>query len=93
MNRGVRNILFIMYDQLRFDYLGCAGHPILQTPNLDALAAGGVRFTNAFVTTSICAASRAGIRTLRHRTWTGWLRTACGFPAAMCNPRFAVPRE
>ena len=35
----VRNVLFIMADQLRWDYLSCAGHPRLQTPNLDALAA------------------------------------------------------
>jgi hypothetical protein len=39
------NILFIMYDQLRFDYLSCAGHPHLATPNFDRLAAMGVRFT------------------------------------------------
>jgi arylsulfatase A-like enzyme len=43
------NILFIMCDQLRFDYLGCYGHPHLHTPNLDALAARGVRFTRAYV--------------------------------------------
>ncbi|NCX84267.1 MAG: hypothetical protein EBX04_10520, partial [Rhodobacteraceae bacterium] len=41
------NILFIMYDQLRFDYLSCAGHPKLQTPNFDRVASMGVRFTNA----------------------------------------------
>ena len=33
------NILFIMYDQLRYDYLSCAGHPHLQTPNFDRVAA------------------------------------------------------
>ena len=44
-----RNVLFIMCDQLRFDYLGCAGHRTLQTPNIDALAARGVRFTRAYV--------------------------------------------
>ena len=42
------NILFVMYDQLRFDYLSCAGHPHLQTPNFDRVAAKGVRFTNAY---------------------------------------------
>ena len=41
------NILFIMYDQLRFDCLSCAGHPHLHTPNFDRVAAMGVRFTNA----------------------------------------------
>ena len=43
--------------------MGAAGHPILETPTMDRLAAEGVRFTNAFVTTSICAASRATILT------------------------------
>jgi len=37
----------IMCDQLRFDYLGCTGHPTLKTPNIDAMARRGVRFSNA----------------------------------------------
>ena len=57
------NIIFFLSDDHRWDHLGCAGHPILKTPNLDALAAKGTRFSNAFVTTSICAASRATIFT------------------------------
>jgi arylsulfatase A-like enzyme len=55
------NIIFLLTDDHRADALGCAGNRIIKTPNLDDLAAGGVRFTNAFVTTSICAASRASI--------------------------------
>lgn len=57
------NVVVIVSDDHRADVLGCAGHPIVQTPNLDRLAADGVRFENAFVTTSICAASRASILT------------------------------
>jgi len=57
------NILFLLVDDQRNDTLGCAGHPIIQTPVIDSLAADGVRFSNAFVTTSICAASRASILT------------------------------
>jgi len=57
------NILFFLIDDQRNDTLGCAGHPILKTPVIDSLAAEGVRFENAFVTTSICAASRASIFT------------------------------
>ncbi len=53
------NILFIMCDQLRFDYLSCYGHPILQTPNIDKLAMRGVRFTHAYCAAPICASSRA----------------------------------
>ena len=57
------NILFLLVDDQRNDTLGCAGHPILKTPVIDSLAAGGVLFRNAFVTTAICAASRASILT------------------------------
>jgi len=57
------NILLILTDDQRWDALGCAGNPIVQTPAIDALAADGVRFRNAFVTTAICAASRASILT------------------------------
>ena len=41
MTRRTKNILFIMCDQLRWDYLSCYGHPRLATPNIDALAATG----------------------------------------------------
>lgn len=62
----IRNILFIMADQLRWDYLSCAGHPSLHTPHLDALAARGVRFTNAFVQGPVCGASRMSYYTGRY---------------------------
>jgi arylsulfatase A-like enzyme len=57
------NILFFLVDDQRDDTLGCAGFPVLQTPHIDALARNGIRFLNTFVTTSICAASRASILT------------------------------
>jgi arylsulfatase A-like enzyme len=57
------NIIFVLSDDHRADFLGCAGHPILKTPTIDRLAGEGVRFENAFVTTSICAASRATLFT------------------------------
>jgi len=57
------NVIFFLSDDQRADFLGCAGHPILKTPVIDRLAADGVRFENAFVTTSICAASRATLFT------------------------------
>jgi len=60
---GRPNIIFFLSDDQRADFLGCAGHPILKTPTIDGLAERGVRFENAFVTTSICAASRASIFT------------------------------
>ena len=57
------NIIFFLSDDHRWDRLGCAGHPFLKTPTMDRLAANGARFSNMFVTTSICAASRATILT------------------------------
>ena len=57
------NIVLLLTDDQRWDMLGCAGHPIIHTPNMDKLAGKGVRFKNVFVTTSICAASRASIFT------------------------------
>jgi N-acetylglucosamine-6-sulfatase len=53
------NILFVLTDDLRWDALSCLGHPFVRTPNLDRLAAEGVRFANAFVTLSLCSPSRA----------------------------------
>ena len=71
------NILFVMYDQLRFDYLSCAGHPHLQTPNFDRVAAKGVRFTNAYAQSTICGASRMSFYTGRYvhshgAAWNGF---------------------
>ncbi len=60
------NVLFIMADQLRWDHLGCAGHPYLKTPNIDALAARGVRFANAFVNSGVCGPSRMSYYTGRY---------------------------
>src|SRR5260221_497022 len=57
------NIVFLLSDDQRWDAMGCAGNPIIHTPQVDALAHDGVRFQNAFVTTPICAASRASIFT------------------------------
>ncbi|MXU65187.1 sulfatase-like hydrolase/transferase [Oceanomicrobium pacificus] len=65
------NILFIMYDQLRHDYLSCAGHPHLQTPNMDRLAARGLRFTNAYVQSPVCGASRMSFYTGRYMSSHG----------------------
>lgn len=57
------NIILFQTDDQRWDALGCAGNPIIQTPNMDLLASKGLRFTKAFATTPICAASRASIFT------------------------------
>lgn len=55
------NVVFVLCDDLRWDSLGCAGHPHLKTPHIDRLAREGARFANAFCTTSLCSPSRASI--------------------------------
>lgn len=57
------HIVFILCDDHRYDFMGHAGHPFLETPHLDAMAEQGVRFTHAFVTNSLCSPSRASILT------------------------------
>jgi len=57
------NIVFFLTDDQRNDTLGCAGHPIIKTPNVDDLAANGVHFTEMFVEHSICWVSRATLMT------------------------------
>ncbi|MGC6516818.1 MAG: sulfatase-like hydrolase/transferase [Candidatus Puniceispirillaceae bacterium] len=69
--KPVKNILFIMYDQLRFDYLSCAGHPHLETPNFDKVASQGVRFTNAYVQSPVCGGSRMCFYTGRYASTHG----------------------
>jgi arylsulfatase A-like enzyme len=60
---GLPNVLFVLCDDIRPDAVGCYGSPHVKTPHIDALAAGGVRFANAFCTTSLCSPSRASILT------------------------------
>ncbi len=57
------NVLFILCDDLRPAALGCYGSPQVKTPQIDRLAAEGVRFANAFCTTSLCSPSRASLLT------------------------------
>lgn len=57
------NIIFLLADDMRYDALGCTGNTLAITPNLDALAANGSNFKNTYVTSAICAISRASIFT------------------------------
>jgi arylsulfatase A-like enzyme len=57
------NIIFVLTDDHRWDALGAMGNPILKTPHIDKLAGQGLMFRNAYVTTAICAVSRASILT------------------------------
>ena len=62
----VKNILFIMADQLRADYLGCYGHPSIETPTIDALAKRGVLFSRAYCQSPVCGPSRMSFYTGRY---------------------------
>jgi arylsulfatase A-like enzyme len=63
---GVRNVLFIMVDQLRWDYVGAYGASPVPTPHIDALARRGVLFRNAFVQGPVCGPSRMSYYTGRY---------------------------
>lgn len=80
------NILFLMTDQHRADCLGCAGNKIIRTPNLDSVAADGVRFSNACTSTPSCTPARAAILTGLspwHHGMLGYGRIAGRYPFEM----------
>lgn len=77
------NLLVIIADEHRRDALGCMGHPVVRTPNLDALAARGTVFENAYTPSPICVPTRAALATGQYIHRTGhWDSAApyCGAP-------------
>ena len=73
------NILFIFADQHRHNVMGCAGHPLVSTPNLDDLASQGVRFSEAWCQSPICQPSRASVITGRYAHELGVIHYTGGF--------------
>ena len=67
------NVLLLFSDQHNADVMSCSGHPIVQTPNLDQLAARGVRFTRAYCQDAICVPSRTSLMTGLYPRTTGCL--------------------
>ncbi len=65
------NVLYIITDQQRADHLSCAGNPDLKTPNLDALANDGIRFTNCFCSNPMCMPNRASFFTGKYPSLHG----------------------
>ena len=65
------NVLFIMTDQHNFQLLGCAGHSVIKTPNIDQLAKNGVLFENAYCPAPVCGPSRAAVFTGLHSQSNG----------------------
>ncbi|MDP6941593.1 MAG: sulfatase [Planctomycetota bacterium] len=66
------NILLIMADDMGYGDLSCYGSKQIQTPNIDSLASTGVRFTNGYVSSSVCSPSRAGLITGRSGSRFGY---------------------
>ena len=65
MNKRKPNVLLIVTDQQRADHLSCAGNALLSTPNIDALAEGGVRAQRFYAASTTCMSNRATMMTGR----------------------------
>lgn len=76
------NIVIILADDLGYGDLGCYGHPTIRTPNLDRMAAEGMRFTEFYSAAEVCTPSRAALLTGRYPIRSG-----------MCNDQFRVLRR
>lgn len=74
------NFLFIITDQQRADWLGCYGHPVLKTPNIDAIAARGTRFDNFHTASPVCMPNRASLLTGRYPSLHGLRYNGCVLP-------------
>ncbi|MDZ7802346.1 MAG: sulfatase-like hydrolase/transferase [Trueperaceae bacterium] len=74
------NILLITADQLRYDHTGFAGHPVVRTPNLDALAAAGTTFTQTYAPAAVCVPSRQSILTGQYPSAHGAMSNQSSVP-------------
>lgn len=75
------NIIFFFSDQQRWDTLGCYGQPLNITPNLDQLAAEGVRFEHAFTCQPVCGPARSALQTGKYPTEVGCFRNDIALPS------------
>jgi len=78
MNRP--NILFIVDDQHRHDYVGCAGASFVSTPHIDSIAASGVRFTQCITNSPLCVPARIGLATGMLPSRLGCMDNNCYLP-------------
>lgn len=85
------NILFVLVDDLRWDDIAIAGHPFVETPNIDRLGREGTRFLNAFAATPLCSPSRATILTGQYAHTNGIIDNTARDSASHRLPTFAVP--
>jgi arylsulfatase A-like enzyme len=74
------NFLFLITDQQRADWLGCYGHKVLKTPNIDSIAARGTRFDNFHTASPVCMPNRASLLTGRYPSLHGLRYNGCVLP-------------
>jgi len=82
-------MVLLLADDLGYGETGCQGNEEIPTPNIDSIAANGVRFTAGYVTASYCSPSRAGLLTGRYQTRFGYERNPIG--AANEDPAVGLP--
>lgn len=88
------NIIILLADDLGYADLGCqGGKPEVSTPHIDSLAANGVRFTDAYVTSAMCAPSRAGLMSGRYQQRYGFEFDINAPPARNNSESFGLPRN
>lgn len=80
------NIVIFLADDMGFGDAGCNGCTDIKTPNIDALAAGGIRFTNYYSAAPICSPSRAGMLTGRYPIRAGVPGNCSSMPGDACMP-------
>ena len=78
-----KNLLFLFSDQHSRKALGCYGHPLVKTPNLDQLAAGGTLFKNAYCNSPICVPARGALATGRYVFETGYWDNAKAYDGSL----------
>jgi arylsulfatase A-like enzyme len=83
------NIILMVADDLGYGELGCQGNLQIPTPNIDAIASNGVRFTAGYVSSPTCSPSRAGILTGKYQTRFGYEENPIG--AKNDNPAYGLP--
>jgi N-acetylglucosamine-6-sulfatase len=87
------NIVVVLVDDLRWDDLGIAGHPFVETPVIDRMAREGVRFLNAFATTPLCSPSRASILTGQYAHRHGIVDNTARDARSHALPTLAIPLQ
>jgi N-acetylglucosamine-6-sulfatase len=87
------NVVVILVDDLRWDDIRVAGHPFVETPNIDRVAREGARFLNAFAATPLCSPSRASILTGQHIDTNGIIDNTARDSASHRLKTFAIPLQ